>query len=486
MNHMDTPLYNALLEHIHKSPISFHVPGHKNGVVMANDNSDFRNLYKYDVTELAGLDDLHAPTGCIAKAESLASDYYGSEKTFFLVNGSTVGNLAMILAHCNENDTVLVQRNCHKSVFHGLQLAGVDPVYVAPEYDKSMKVSGAVTLETMKEAVTVYPYAKAVILTYPNYYGMAYDIKSIIELAHSHDMLVLIDEAHGAHFALGGPFPPSAITLGADVVVQSAHKTLPAMTMGSFLHIKGNRASQKAIKTYLHMLQSSSPSYPIMASLDLARFYIASIHRDKEKFHKIVTMIEAFKENIINEIPEIKIATAHSEDYKQDILKLVLQSGNGLSGYDLQSRLQSVGIFVEMADFYNVVLVLPLSDSYEYTHILSRMKKALKAEIHEMRDVTKAPIEQAVKIPKVSKPKLTFKELSMLETEHLHMKNAVGRMCAEAIIPYPPGIPIITLGETFTIDHVLLIEHLIQNGGNFQNESIVQANVVQVYKEKTK
>src|SRR5690606_155051 len=235
---------------------------------------------QYDQTELSGLDDLHYPEGAIREAQELLADAYGAERSFFLVNGSTTGNLAMIHAVCKEGDRVLVQRNSHKSIFHAMELAKLRPVYLTPEWGEASQSAEGISLATVKEAIRQYPESTALILTYPNYYGMAgTEIKEIINYSHQFNIPVLVDEAHGAHLLAGGLFPQSALTYGADAVVQSAHKTLPAMTMGSFLHIRGERISINRISKYLRIFQSSSPSYLIMASLDDARAYIQNYSR---------------------------------------------------------------------------------------------------------------------------------------------------------------------------------------------------------------
>ena len=248
--------------------------------------SDLRLALPYDLTELAGLDDLHEPNGVIEEAQQLLTNLYGSDRSFFLVNGSTVGNLAMIYATCGVGDTVIVQRNAHKSIFNAIELTGSRPVLVSPVWDTNTMAAGTVAATQISRALELYPEARGVILTYPTYYGSTgIDLEEIIKICHSHDVPVLVDEAHGAHFVVGSPFPSSALTIGADVVVHSAHKTLPAMTMASFLHVKSSRVSAEKIAHYLQMLQSSSPSYLLMASLDDARAYAESYNEEDKKFH---------------------------------------------------------------------------------------------------------------------------------------------------------------------------------------------------------
>src|SRR5699024_7214586 len=219
-----------------------------------------QSLLPLDMTELPGLDDLHAPREIIQEAEELAAAFFKAEHTFFLVGGSTVGNLAMLLATCSPGDDVIVQRNCHKSIMNGLELTGAHPIFIAPEYDSEEGRYLAPSINTLREAVKKYPSAKAVVLTYPDYFGKTFPIKEMIDLAHAYHIPVLVDEAHGVHFSVPEQtIPPSSLALGADVVVQSAHKMAPAMTMASFLHIRSTLVQTDQVGHYLQMLQSSSP-----------------------------------------------------------------------------------------------------------------------------------------------------------------------------------------------------------------------------------
>src|SRR5690625_2815503 len=298
MNQSSAPLYEALVKHVKQNPLSFHVPGHKNGKLFLQQGFEvFSNLLKYDQTELRRLDDLHQPEGAIKEAERLAAEFYKVKRTFFLVNGSTAGNLAMILSACKPEDSILVQRNSHKSIMNGLQLAGAKPIFFSPEFDKETGRYSIVTVDRIKQAVEKYPNIKAIVLTYPDYFGTTYNLKPIVQFAHDKKIPVLVDEAHGAHFVLGDPFPKSAIEYGADIVVHSAHKTLPVMTMGSYLHFQSDLIDEKTVQHYLQIVQSSSPSYPIMASLDLARKYIAQ-YSEKQK-ESLLKRMKELRERLI-------------------------------------------------------------------------------------------------------------------------------------------------------------------------------------------
>ena len=203
MNQNDAPIYQALINHKEKGTVSYHVPGHKNGYIFEESaQAVFQRILEIDVTELNGLDDLHAAEGPILHAEELLADFYHAANSYFLVNGSTSGNLAMIMAVCEEGDTVLVQRNCHKSIIHALRLANVNPVFITPSFNEVWGVAGGVKAEHIYKTIDMYPCARALILTHPTYYGEAQSIRGVIEAAHNKEIPVLVDQAHGAHFGL--------------------------------------------------------------------------------------------------------------------------------------------------------------------------------------------------------------------------------------------------------------------------------------------
>jgi arginine/lysine/ornithine decarboxylase len=478
MNQFKKPLYEALSAHIHHDPISFHVPGHKYGEVFPeNEGRYFQPLLKIDATELSGLDDLHSPEGPILEAESLLANLYNVKNSFFLINGSTAGNLVMVMSVCEEDDLVLVQRNCHKSILNALRLAKVKPIFLEPDYDLDWKIAVGVSIETVKEAVSTYPEAKALILTYPNYYGIAYDLKEMIELAHQHHIPVLVDEAHGAHFILGDPFPPSAVMLGADLTVQSAHKTLPAMTMGSFLHFNSELINVRTVMDYLHIFQSSSPSYPIMASLDVARWYLAAYQPSDAAF--LLTEIQAFKAGLA-EVPGIRVLSYAGAG---DPLKLTIQSTCGQSGFALQTKLERLGIFTELADPFNVLFVLPLlkeGQTYSFQEALSKIKTAFN-------DISAIPMIEIIPQPnkRISSLTVGYKEMKNLEIIDIPISEAAERVAAEMVIPYPPGIPLLLEGERITLDKVESLKRLVNDQAKFQGGSLLKQNKLKVFRRYT-
>ncbi|MDQ0999988.1 arginine/lysine/ornithine decarboxylase [Neobacillus niacini] len=468
------PLYEALIDYKNTKPISFHVPGHKSGVVLNQQSQSlFQELLKIDATELSGLDDLHSPEGVIKEAEKLLAALYQVKESFFLVNGSTVGNLAMILSVCGKDDVILVQRNCHKSVLNALKLAKVRPVFLEPYYNLEWKVATGVSKEIVDRAISLYPNAKAIVLTYPNYYGMVYDLKSIINLAHLKNIPVLVDEAHGPHFIIGEPFPASAIQLGADMVVHSAHKTLPAMTMGSYLHINSDRINRDKVKEYLQILQSSSPSYVIMASLDLARNYLATYHRNDLEYLR--QEISNFKKEL-STIQSIKVL-----EYPEslgDTLKVTMQSRSKLSGFELQKRFEEKGIYTELADPYNVLLILPLlKENQDYP--LAEASRKIKELLEE---IPYSPIEDKflIRTGKISELAIPYESLSNTENEVIPISEAAGQVCAETIIPYPPGIPLLLMGELITEEKVKQLTQLMNAGARFQGGSFLNSNQINI------
>ena len=475
MNQLHTPLYSALVSHFKKEPISYHVPGHKSGMVFSQKGyNHFESILKLDMTEISGLDDLHDPEGAILEAQQLTARLYGVKESFFLVNGSTVGNLAMILATCEEGDTVLVQRNSHKSVMNGLQLAGVKPVFLAPEYDSNVKVASNVSENAVIEALRRYPKAKALLLTNPNYYGMSADLSMIVKLAHENGTVVLVDEAHGAHF-MSNVFPSSAIVYGADIVVHSAHKTLPALTMGSYLHFNSDSINIDRLKYYLQMLQSSSPSYPIMASLDLARHYLASL--SPKDFNLIMEHAISFRDGL-NRIDGLKVVQSTDKSIDQDILKITVQSECNLSGYELHKRFENEGIYTELADPNNTLFVLALSKMQYPLETLDKINESV-------RDVTKKKSKSNREIPlntaKISELAIQYKEQKGYNKKVVPIKESIGEIAAEMVTPYPPGIPILVIGENITSEHVDLLLAYKSSGSKFQGSTSILNNSLEVF-----
>ncbi|MEK4563119.1 aminotransferase class I/II-fold pyridoxal phosphate-dependent enzyme [Alkalihalobacillus sp. FSL R5-0424] len=462
------PLVRAIQQHMKQKPVSFHVPGHKSGAIIPKGMEDFKEILSYDLTEIEGLDDLHDPTGPIKDAEELLATCYKASKSFFLVNGTTVGNLAMVYALCSHGDVVLVQRNCHKSILHAMELAGVTPVYMEAQVDEQTGVSLGLNEDTLRGALNRYPHAKALILTYPSYYGVSTPVAPIIKVAKQAGLMVFVDEAHGAHFSLGPPFPSSSLTLGADVVVQSAHKTLPALTMGSYLHLGHDieESQVQQIKRALAIFQSSSPSYLIMASLDAARAYLHSYTNNQ--LNDLLEEVEAFKTGILT-IPQLALVDWEKSGYSWDPLKVTIRSMSHLTGYELQEKLHQISIDVELADDQHILLVLGLERTGNVTKIIDKMKDLLAPfEVidHNQTQITTSKRET----PLIEEYKV---DIHTYQTRHIPFWESEGRIAAEAVIPYPPGIPLLYPGQEIHRATLEKIYRLQQAGARFQGEDVV-------------
>lgn len=471
------PIVEALEKFRWQKNYSFHVPGHKHGELSQLPVA-FADVMRYDLTELTGLDDFHHPEEVIFEAQQLLQQSYNSDVSFFLVNGSTVGNLAMIYATCQRGDEVIVQRNAHKSVFHGIELVGARPIYVSPEWDKCTATAGHVSLDTLQQALQQYPQAKAVILTYPTYYGVTTNrLQKMIELSHTYQIPVLVDEAHGAHLAAFGKFPKSALACGADIVIQSAHKTLPAMTMGSFLHVKSKLVSVNKVNRYLRMLQSSSPSYILLASLDDARHYVHNYLASDG-----VYTLEK-RQQWLDSLKTIKGLQVVEAD---DPLKVLLRAP-GYSGFALKEVLEQHHVYVELADCYQVLMVLPLlkhGQVYPFADIRIKIKEAvailLKKEKSELALDNYAMSNNSSKI---FQAQFTYEEIEEMEKEWIPYMRAIGRISAEMVIPYPPGIPLLLPGEKVTVAKLSQLEELLAIGAAFQGHHRLQDKCICVLKQ---
>ncbi|TQR18222.1 aminotransferase class I/II-fold pyridoxal phosphate-dependent enzyme [Psychrobacillus vulpis] len=468
------PLVEALEKFHNQKNISFHVPGHKNGL-LSNLPNAMKNSMQYDFTELNGLDDYHHPEEAIKEAEELLAEVYGAQKSFFLVNGTTVGNLAMIYASCQYGEQIIVQRNAHKSIFHAIELVGAEPIFVTPEWDDRTKTASYVSAEIIQEALEKHPFTKAVVLTYPNYYGVATShLESIISICHATNIPVLVDEAHGAHFHAHNNFPKSALQLGADVTVQSAHKTLPALTMGSFLHVNSSLIDVSRVNKYLRMLQSSSPSYLLLASLDDARSYVDRYN--EMDFKQFLNRRKLFIESL-ETLKDIKVVQV------DDPLKLLIRVGK-YSGFQVQSVLEKQNIYVELADTYQVLLILPLL-KVEHEFGFAEIRKRIKHALDKLRiEIPMSPKNtQLVKQKSISTLHMNLSLLNEKRGEWIPYVRSLGRIAKGMIIPYPPGIPLVIAGEKITIAMLTELEEWMEKGALFQGEHRLNEKLIYVVEE---
>lgn len=495
----------------------------------------FLEMMEMDVTEITGTDDLHHPEGVIQEAQELAADCFGAEESFFLVGGSTAGNLSLLLTVCDEpNSIVLVQRNVHKSVIHGLMLAGARAVFLEPWVDPASGLAVMPSVETVQAAVQSYPEAKGVLVTLPNYYGMGADLMPIAKVCHDAGMPLLVDEAHGAHYGQHPELPVSALSCGADGVVQSTHKMLTAFTMGAMLHIQGPRLNRSLLRQRLAMVQSSSPSYPVMASLDLARRLLHV--QGANTFTAGLAAVNAFKRGLA-ELPRFQLlqpaqplqperpagtakpagmpvsaAQQTREDLAaaaipsaagytaQDPFKAVIYDGTGvLSGYGLQQQLEACGCVPEMSDERYVVLLFSLGSTVQDAqHLLQALHHISSTNGHEKIQSNTEPSQQLAKgsahyistwnnlqeNARFSEP-ISFTLQPIVETDTINVliEESAGCRSAEMVVPYPPGIPLVYPGERLSPSMVARIQLLRDEGAKFHGISDASLQVLKVMKD---
>jgi len=490
-----TPLLDALIHHSDSNPVSYHVPGHRYGQALSDadriEKQWYSTIMKIDVTELSATDDLHHPEGPIAEAQHLAAQCFGAEETFFLVGGSTSGNIALLLAVCEPDDIIIVQRNVHKSVINGLMLAGAKVAFIMPEIDDRTGVATVPSLDTVVQAVHQYPEAKAVFLTNPNYYGMSVDLELYVEKIHSHGLLLLVDEAHGAHYGLHPALPQSAIQAGADAVVQSTHKTLTAMTMGAMLHIQGERMPRESLRQALAAIQSSSPSFPIMASLDISRAMID--RHGAEWFEAGLSAANKLRRWVYEESTVLQ--TIHSEDdsnaYDQmDALRVVLWNHTEvLTGFELQKHMEERGCWIEMADARHVVLIIGIQTSETDIDKLIAVCQEIELVILNSKRVIESKsllLPTPTKLQKVSHETILLRRKANIEgILRVALSEAVNETSAEMVIPYPPGIPIVYPGERLSAELVDRIRQLSSLGARFQGAVDSTMQTIAVYQRES-
>jgi len=452
------PIYEMLQNYIRKNPVIFHMPGHKMGNKVSN---YYKDMIKLDVTEISETDNLHDPKGAILKAEQMAAKAFLASRTFFLVNGSTCGIHAALMAVCKSGDKVIVGRDCHKSVLNILVYLKAKVFFVNPEYNDEFGIYGGYSLKNIRDAVDKNPDSVAVIITSPNYYGICSNISDIAKIVHEKNKILIVDEAHGAHLNFNDKLPDSALKSGADIVVQSAHKTLPALTQAAYLHVNGDRVNIKKIERILRIIQTSSPSFIFMASLDIAREIMQK--EGMEKLDNLLDIIEKFKIRV-SKLDGIKIlADKYIKEGLQDKTRLVINFKDAnLVGYDVERFLrEKYNINVEMADLYNIVCITTICDD---KISFDKLEKALE-------DLLKDSSVERKAIPKINifddDVEVDLKDVSDCDSVLVNLKDSIGKISYNMIVPYPPGIPIILCGQEIKpwhVEYIMSLKSDIING----------------------
>lgn len=460
LNQSRMPFVEALEAYKDEHFVPFHTPGHKIGNgAPATLKAWMDSALPYDLGVMYALDDLHEPEGCLKEAQDLAAQLYGADHTWFSINGTTALIETMIMGTVGTGDTIIIPREAHRSVMGGLILSGAKPVYLEGRFDERWGVPLGTTPEEVEATLNEHPEAKAIVLVNPNYYGIAIDLETIVSLAHKRGVIVLVDEAHGAHLPFGKNLPKSALACGADLVAQSTHKLIGSLTQTSMLHGQGTLINERRITQVHQILQSTSPNYIFLAGLDMAR------HQMAMEGHKLVTRAEQLAQELrqnLRQIPGIKVPFADDFHglYDYDATKVLIDFYElGLTGVEAEKRLRLEGIEVELVQAYHVLVLITIGDTETS---IQRLITAVRKVASEMRGTPKEsvqsmPLAIGTRLPQ-PEVVLTPRDAFYSKTRSVMLSEAIGKISGETISYYPPGIPFLSVGERITADILLYIK----------------------------
>jgi len=484
------PLFEAIRDYCFLDKAPFHTPGHKQGRGIPAELRELLGemVFRADLTELPEVDNLHDPDGVILEAQTLAAQAYGADRSWFLVNGSTCGVEALVLSVCDPGDKILLPRNCHKSAIAGVILSGATPIFMDPDYDHDLGIAHGVTAATVECTLQAHPQAKGVLIVNPTYYGVCGDMARIAEVVHAHGLPLLVDEAHGPHFAFHPELPLSALEAGADLVVQSTHKVIAGMTQASLLHLKGSRIDPNRVRNILQLLQSTSPNYVLMMSLDVARRQMAlsgealltttlALARSARARLNAIPGIHCFGRERLGQTPGF---------FALDETRLTVRvSELGLFGFDAHDLINDrFHVQPEMSTLHNVVFIVSLGNCERDLDRLVESFQVLAAERHALNRGMNEKMQRLAQIqrPPLPPQALTPRQAFFAPIQRVPFQSAVGEICAEIISPYPPGIPILIPGEVVTqaaIDYLLLVH---EAGGFINGPEDVRLQTLKVVK----
>lgn len=482
------PISKAMEAYAGDGALAFHTPGHKQGL---GAHPLLKRLIteaglRQEVSLMEELDDLHEPAGCIKEAQELAAELWGARESLFVINGTTGAIQAMLVGTLSPGDKVLVPRNAHRSIMGGIILAGAVPIYIQPEIDTRLGIAMGLSVATVKQAIREHPEAKAMVAVYPTYYGFCCDLQRIGELLHEANMLLLVDEAHGAHLRFGKDLPKQAIELGADVAAQSTHKLLGSMTQTSMLHIGSNRVEAERIRQAASLLQSTSPNQLLLASLDIARLQMAQ--EGAQRVNRAVELAQWLRKKI-NEIPglycpgkeiwagqEAGRLMAGSQDLPYDKLGavaldwakvMVNLAGLDISGQEAELLLRHQWkVQCELSDPENLLFIISMADTQREAERLLQVLQELAVQYQRTmatktanKDGSDIAGEQGCKkadnlchmaeMP-VAVQRMNPREAFFAPIRTVALEEAIGCICGETIAFYPPGIPVLCPGEEIT------------------------------------
>ncbi|MCX7594024.1 MAG: aminotransferase class I/II-fold pyridoxal phosphate-dependent enzyme [Fischerella sp.] len=509
LNQNQTPLLDTLKVCAERPHAPFYTPGHKQGVGISPKLADVfgKAVFRADLPELTQLDNLFAPNGVIQQAQQLAAKTFGASYTWFLVNGSTGGIEAAILATCGTGDKIILPRNVHSSAIAGLILSGAMPVFVNPEYDPILDIAHSIPPTAVKAALEQHPDAKAVMVVYPTYYGVCGDVNAIAQITHQYNIPLLVDEAHGAHFAFHPQLPTPALQAGADLTVQSIHKTLGAMTQASMLHIQGDKIDRDRLSKALQLVQSTSPSYLLLASLDAARQQMA-LH-GKELMSYTLRLADEARTRIaqipglsILQIPPLSSLPKQEIGFSRlpwegrlggspgfialDKTRLtVTVSGLGLTGFAAEEILdQQFSVTAEFASLQHLTFIISLGNTQkDIEHLVQALTKLASCSPSKERGFGGEVLCSNI-FEMENSMRISPREAFFATTETLPAQETIGQICAEIVCPYPPGIPALMPGEVITKPALEYLQHIQAMGGSIGGCADASLKTLKVVKAK--
>ncbi len=476
LDQSQTPLLSMLAVCADRPYAAFHTPGHRRGrgisapfAALCGDR-----VFQADLPELPELDNLSAPEGVIQEAQELAAAAFGAEQTWFLANGSTAGIEAAILATCKPGDKLILPRNVHRSAISGLTLSGAIPIFVYPDYDPILDLAHSMTPAAVAIALDQHPDARAVFMVSPTYYGTCGNVAAIAQLAHQHGIPLMVDEAHGAHFAFHPELPTPALTSGADLVVQSTHKTLTALTQAAMLHVQGDRLDRDRLNQALALVQSTSPNYLLLASLDAARHQMAT--EGKAHWSDTLHLADETRSRL-SQIPGLSLLhpeqaiTPGFVDLDRTRLTVAV-SDLGVDGFTADTILHTqMGVTAELPMLHHLTFIISLGNTKaDIDHLIAAFEQLARGTRYEVRDNPKSKIQNLKSNFQYSAFSTQHLALSPREaffaaTETVPITQSVHRVSAELVCPYPPGIPVLIPGEVVTEEAIVQLQQILALGG---------------------
>ena len=462
------PFVEALESYKKQHFVPFHTPGHKIGVEAPQLLKDWMGpALPYDLGVMYALDDLHEPEGELKEAQDLTAQLYGADYCWFSINGTTALIEAMIMGTVGPDETIIIPREAHRSVISGLVLSGAKPVYMDCQFDERWGIPSGVSLDDAVKTMDANPEAKAILLVYPNYYGVGVDIVNIVKEAHKRGMIVLVDEAHGPHLPFSNILPIEAIAAGADLVAQSTHKSVGSLTQTSWLLGQGERINKRRITQMHQMLQSTSPNYIFLASLDMARHQLATVGED---LVRRTIELSLYLRNELHKIPGI--TTMEYRDIEDrvvnyDCTKVLIDAKElGVTGVAFERMLREHRIEVELVQAHHVLVLITIGDTKESITALIQAVQAISDTVlstsHKSNDTKDENLQNLSKGSAVlPEPivRVTPRNAMYANRDQVRLQDALHRIAGETIAYYPPGIPCVAVGEVISESVLQYIEN---------------------------